>query len=118
MRSLLLITLLCFLIQTTYASPDFVCSLLHSKKVLKIAREHSSYDKNLHCTVSCMLALKCSDKEVLAIGVLKEIKDFFGTGTPSAEDLKADAFGVGLAATWAARSNQQCLSQCDLYFHQ
>lgn len=101
-----------------FAGPDLICSLYHSSRVIKIAEKHSTYDKNRHCTVSCMLALKCDDAEVLAVGLLKEIKDFFGPGEASEEDLKADIFGVSLATKRAAKTDQQCLSQCDLYYHQ
>lgn len=101
----------------SFAKPEIFCSLYHSKRVIKIAENHSTYDKNRHCTVSCMLTLKCSADEVLLIGTLKEIKDFFGPGEASSEDLKADAFGINLAAKRAARSDTQCLSQCDLYYY-
>ncbi len=114
-------TLLAIFVLTTistqaFASVNFICSLNNSKRVISIAEKHSSYDKNRHCTVSCMLALKCSDNEVLMIGLLKEIKDFFGPGEASEEDLKADAFGVSLVSKNAAKSDSQCLSQCDLYY--
>lgn len=100
------------------ASPELICSLMNSKRVIAIAQTHSTYDKNRHCSVSCMLALKCNDQEVMLIGLLKEIKDFFGPGEADQEDLKADAFGISLAAKHAAITDDQCLSQCDLYYHQ
>ncbi len=99
------------------AGPDVFCSLKNSKRVIAIASAHSNYDKNRHCSVSCMLALKCNDQEVMLIGYLKEFKDFFGNGEASEEDIKADAFGISLAAKGAAKTDQQCLSQCDLYYH-
>jgi hypothetical protein len=64
-----------------------------------------------------MLALKCSGQEVMMVGLLKEIQDLFGPGEADADDLKADAFGISLAAETAARTDVQCLSQCDLYYH-
>lgn len=106
------------LISTAYAGPELLCSLYHSKRVIEVAEKHSGFDKNRHCTVSCMLALKCNDNEVMMIGLLKEIKDFFGPGEADSEDLKADAFGIGLASKGAAKTDLQCLSQCDLYYHQ
>lgn len=116
--TIILTVLLASMIGSAQAKPDLFCSLYHSKRVIKIASEHSTYDKNRHCSVSCMLALKCNDQEVMMIGLLKEIKDFFGPGTADQEDLKADAFGISLASKGAAKSDSQCLSQCDLYYHQ
>jgi glutaredoxin-related protein len=98
------------------ASPDLICSMLNLKRVISIAEKHSNFDKNRHCSVSCMLALKCNDNEVLMVGLLKEVKDFFGPGECSEEDFKADAFGVSLVSKRAARTDSQCLSQCDLYY--
>jgi hypothetical protein len=100
------------------AGPELLCSLQNSKRVIALSSAHSNYDKNRHCSVSCMLALKCNDQEVMLIGLLKEIKDFFGAGTADQEDLKADAFGISLASKGAAITDAQCLSQCDLYYHQ
>lgn len=111
---LILVTL--FTSTMSFARPEIFCSLYHSKRVIKIAEKHSTYDKNRHCTVSCMLTLKCAAEEVLLIGTLKEVKDFFGPGEASTEDLKADAFGISLASKGAARTDNQCLSQCDLYY--
>ena len=105
---------------TSFASSDdkIFCSLLNIKRIKAIATTHSTFDKNLHCTVSCMLTLKCGAGEALAMGVLKEIQDLFGPGTADVEDLKADKFGIGLATSQAARTDSQCLEQCDLYYHQ
>lgn len=113
MKYLLLLSLF---VSAAQAKPEVFCSLYHSKRVIKIAEKHSTYDKNRHCTVSCMLTLKCSAEEVLMVGTMKEIKDFFGPGESSMEDLKADAVGVSLADKGAAKSDTQCLSQCDLYY--
>jgi hypothetical protein len=93
-----------------------ICSLKQSKDVIAIAEKHSSYDKNRHCTVSCMLSLVCNRQEVLLIGYLKEFRDFFGPGEADTEDLKANRLGIDLAKRGRARSNQECLEQCDLYY--
>lgn len=97
-------------------SSALVCSLLNLKRVKIIAVNHSTYDKNRHCSVSCMLTLKCPALEVLSVGILKEIADLFGAGTPDMEDIKADSVGVHLADSQAARTDLQCLQQCDLYY--
>ncbi len=94
----------------------FFCSLKHSKRVIPIATSHSSNDKNRHCTVSCMLALKCNDAEVLMVGVLKEFEDVFGPGDADAEDIKADRHGIRLVRTDRAKSDLECLEQCDLTY--
>lgn len=101
---------------SAHAGPEVICSLLNAKKVIKIASSHSTYDKNRHCTVSCILTLKCPAEEVAMVGVLKEIKDFFGPGEADIKDIEADLMGVALAQTRAANTNTQCLSQCDLYY--
>lgn len=100
------------------ARPEFICSLYHAKRVIALASSHSTYDKNRHCSVSCMLALKCVDAEVMMIGYLKEFEDVFTPGDCDVQDLKADAFGISLSAKGAATTDKECLSQCDLYYHQ
>jgi hypothetical protein len=116
--TVLLAIVIALISSAAFAGPDLFCSYYHSKRVVKIATEHSEYDKNRHCSVSCMLALKCNNQEVMMVGVLKEIQDVFGPGEADAEDLKADAFGISLVSSRAAKTDLQCLTQCDLYYHE
>lgn len=116
MKTLLALFLGTLITSHASAKPAVLCSLYYSKSVIAVAKAHSQNDKNRHCTVSCMLALKCNDNEVMMIGVLKEFKDLLGPGDADAEDIEADALGISLAAKGAARNNQQCLKQCDLYY--
>jgi hypothetical protein len=92
------------------------CSIKHSKRVIPLASNHSLNDKNRHCTVSCMLALTCNDGEVLLAGVLKEFKDLFGPGNAERKDLVADGRGIHLVRTDRARTDSECLEQCDLIY--
>ncbi len=98
------------------ADEKLICSLRYSKEVIATAKKHSQYDKNRHCSVSCMLTLTCRPSEVLLIGFLKEFKDFFGPGEADREDLKADRLGVDLARHHMASTQAECLEQCDLYY--
>jgi hypothetical protein len=99
------------------SSPDkLICSIKNSKSVIAVAERHSDYDKNRHCTVSCMLSLRCNLDEVMLIGVLKEIKDVFGPGNAERADLVADKFGIDLVRHQRARTDSECLDQCDLRY--
>lgn len=93
-----------------------LCTIENAKIVIPIAEKHSSYDKNRHCTVSCMLSLKCNRLEVMMIGYLKEFKDVFGPGNAEVEDIKADKYGISLVRTKRAQSIPECLQQCDLRY--
>lgn len=98
-------------------SPDkFICSIKHSKTVIAVASEHSTYDKNRHCTVSCMLSLRCNSNEVLLVGILKEFKDVFGPGNAERADLIADKYGIDLVRHKRATVDHECLEQCDLRY--
>jgi hypothetical protein len=116
MKNLIVLLFISLISTQAVAAPTLFCSLKHSKRVIAVAKAHSQNDKNRHCTVSCMLALKCNDNEVMMIGLLKEFKDLFGPGDAEYEDIEADALGINLAATRAARTDEQCLRQCDLYY--
>jgi hypothetical protein len=116
MKKLIGLLFLSLISTQALAAPAMVCSLYHSKRVIAVAKAHSQNDKNRHCTVSCMLALKCNDTEVMMIGLLKEFKDLLGPGDADQEDIEANALGISLSASGAARSDQQCLNQCDLYY--
>lgn len=99
------------------SGPDkLVCSIKNSKPVIAIAQRHSTFDKNRHCSVSCMLSLRCNLDEVMIIGILKEIKDVFGPGNAERADLIADKYGVDLVRHQRARTDKECLEQCDLRY--
>jgi hypothetical protein len=100
----------------SFAGKDIFCSLKHSDSVIAVAKKHSGYDKNLHCSVSCMLSLRCSTKEVLLVGYLKEFKDLLGHGTPDRKDIDADKFGIRLVINKRALEDEECLDQCDLKY--
>jgi len=98
-------------------SPDkFICSMKHSKAVIAVAEKHSTFDKNRHCTVSCMLGLRCNLNEVMLVGIMKEFKDVFGPGNAERDDLYADKYGVDLVRHKRAGTDTECLEQCDLRY--
>ena len=105
-----------FLVSHASAAPKIFCSLKHSGPVIEVAKKHSGYDKNRHCTVSCMLSLRCHPTEVLLIGYLKEFKDALGYGSPEREDIIADKYGIQLAKSKRALNDNECLEQCDLRY--
>lgn len=100
------------------AEAKAICSYFHAKTVVPIAKAHSTNDKNRHCTVSCMLTLKCPAVDVLAAGTIKEVQDIFGSGNAEVADLEADIIGIEIARSRAATTNDQCLATCDLYYLQ
>ena len=115
-KSLLLFSWMLFSQVAQAERERFVCSLMHAKRVMAIAQKHSDFDKNRHCSVSCMLALKCNDSEVLMVGMLKEFKDLLGPGDADTADIEANITGIALASKGAAWTDGECLSSCDLYF--
>lgn len=116
MKTLILCGLFLLSFPALAESNRFLCSLKHAKTIIPIAEKHSSYDKNRHCTVSCMLAIRCNDNEVLLVGILKEVKDFFGPGEADKEDIVADRYGVDLVRYKRAKTDKECLDQCDLRY--
>ncbi len=105
-----------FVVSSAFADPQILCSLRHADAVIKVASKHSNHDKNRHCTVSCMLSLRCNTKEVLIVGYLKEFKDALGYGNADREDIVADKYGIELVTTRRAMNDQECLDQCDLRY--
>lgn len=116
MKALFLLSLVTFSVIAEAKPQRLLCTQKLARIVVPIAEAHSSYDKNRHCTVSCMLALSCNDGEVLLAGILKEFKDVFGAGNAELADLIADRHGISLVRTDRARTNQECLEQCDLRY--
>ena len=96
--------------------PKPLCTLKHADYVIKVASKHSNYDKNRHCSVSCMLSLRCNKTEVLVIGYMKEFRDVFGEGNPEQADLAANRYGISLVRHHRARTDKECLQQCDLRY--
>lgn len=116
---LILITILALSSFNALAKPmpaKFICSMKHSKAVVAVAERHSTYDKNRHCSVSCMLGLRCNLNEVMLVGILKEFRDVFGPGNAERDDLIADKYGVDLVKHKRATSDSECLEQCDLRY--
>ena len=116
MKLLMMILLLCTSGLALAGGPKRLCTLKHSKYVISVAEKHSGLDKNRHCTVSCMLSLRCNRGEVLLIGYLKEFRDVFGEGTPERADMAANRYGISLVKHKRAENDSECLSQCDLRY--
>ncbi len=93
-----------------------ICSLLYVSDIKKVVEANGKYDKFKHCSVSCMLALRCPAEDVLEIGVLKEIEDVFGPGNAEWEDLRADYKGVDLKMEKKAKTDKECMQQCHLIY--
>lgn len=114
-------TFLFFFLALAFSAPAFamkkpICTPNEIRIASKLARAHSDNDKNMHCTVSCMLTLRCYSSTVLTLGYLKELKDFFTPGNPEFQDIVADMLGIQLVLQKRAFNDRECFQQCDLYY--
>ena len=101
---------------TAFAQKKTLCSKQDINVTTAKAREHAENDKNMHCSTSCMLTLRCSSKHVLAIGYMKEFRDIFTGGNPEAADMMANRTGISIAIHKRALDDKECLEQCDLHY--
>lgn len=112
-----LITLLLILAPSlTFAGEKALCSRKDIKITTAKAKAHAENDKNMHCSTSCMLTLRCSPRHVLAIGYMKEFRDIFTGGNPEFEDMVANRTGISIAVHKRAIDDKECLEQCDLHY--
>lgn len=116
MKILFLILLMSVSLSASAKPKKLFCAYRNAKIVIPIAERHSTNDKNRHCTVSCMLALRCNDVEVLVAGYLKEFQDVFGPGDADAQDIVADKYGISIVRNNRADVDRECLEQCDLRY--
>lgn len=87
----------------------FVCSAYYIYKYETRIRSLNN-DKQMHCSMSCLLARKCGRLESGAVGYIKEIVDIFTNGTPDRNDIKANIKGIKFAKK--AKSENACINYC------
>ena len=115
MKTFILLTLTFFTL-STIADSRQLCTIKTANKYLPQVEKHSDYDKNRHCAISCIMAVKCNDNETLLAGFMKEVKDVFGPGNAEWADYEADKTGIRLVKTKRAQTVKECFQQCDLYY--
>ncbi len=109
MKKFLIITLLLMTSAPAMAEDKLACSLYHAF-LYKNEVQKLENDKQMHCSMSCLIARKCKTLEVVAIGFIKEFVDALGYGTPDPADIKANLEGITLAKKGI--SERGCYSSC------
>lgn len=109
MKTILIILIALITIPQVFAEDKLVCSLYHAY-LYKYEVRKLENDKQMHCSMSCLIARKCDNLEVVAIGFIKEFVDALGYGTPDPDDIKANLKGIDFAKK--ASKKNQCYSYC------
>jgi hypothetical protein len=79
--------------QSSAAIP--VCGLIVGKAYKgEVEADTSKPDKYKHCALSCVMTLYCGPGDSMSVGILKEIYDALGFGTPDWKDIEADRAGI------------------------
>jgi hypothetical protein len=102
-----------FSISQVLADDKLTCSLLHAF-IYKGQVRKLENDKQMHCSMSCLIARKCEKTEVVAIGFIKEFVDALGFGTPDSDDISANLQGIKYADR--ALTESKCYSYCKLTY--
>lgn len=71
-------------------------------------------DKLKHCTISCMVAKNCSEEATFIVGLLKELADMMGQGTPEFGDIMANIKGIELSR--GLDTQLMCYPTCKQHF--
>ena len=105
---------------TKEASSIPVCGILVAKAYESdIKKDTSKPDKFRHCLASCVMTLHCGPVESMEVGILKEIYDALGFGTPDWKDIEADKAGIRVAIKLLKDGNagfNSCNQACSRLF--
>jgi hypothetical protein len=101
---------------TAVEAKDIICKMSTIKAVKAEVSRRPITDKNMHCSASCILTLKCFPDDVLAIGIAKEILDILTPGDCDINDIRADLKGIRLVTSGTARDSEDCYSRCLGYY--
>ncbi len=93
-----------------------ICKMSEVRAVEAEARKLPITDKNMHCSTSCILTLKCYSTDVFAIGIAKEIMDLFTPGDYDINDIRANLKGIRFATSGTARDKRDCYERCLHYY--
>ena len=86
------------IINSSFANDKIICASYNAFK-LRYLVDKLKNDKVKHCTLSCLVAKKCKNDDILVIGAVKEVLDIFGPGNSEWADMKANMLGVHYART-------------------
>jgi hypothetical protein len=93
-----------------------VCGLLVGKAFKsEVEADTAKPDKYKHCSLSCVMTLYCGPAESMEVGVLKEIYDALGFGTPDWKDIEADRAGIKIGVKQLSKadfSRTSCYRSC------
>jgi hypothetical protein len=112
MRVLISVFFIFGLWSTAVEAKEFFCKLSTIKAVRAEVGARPISDKNMHCSASCILTLKCFSDDVLAIGIGKEILDILTPGDCDINDIRADLKGIRLVTSGTARDKIDCFAHC------
>lgn len=115
----IIFVLIAFIVSTNlFASVDdkLFCSAFYVKELAAKVNTPDANDKFKHCSVSCMLTLRCGSIDAYSAGLLKELLDMMGMGNPESADIRANLAGISFAKNKEAKSDDECMGLCfELY---
>nr|BDT29432.1 hypothetical protein BHI3_28980 [Bacteriovorax sp. HI3] len=91
---------------------NFICSAFYVKPLVAKVNAPNARDKFKHCSVSCMLTLRCGTLDAYSAGLLKELLDMMGMGNPETADIRANVAGITFAKNKEATNDEECMSLC------
>ena len=93
---------------SVWASEDkMICASYYALKWSERVERLRS-DKAKHCTLSCLVAKKCQNNNILVLGAVKDVLDLIGPGNSEWQDMKANIQGV----VFSTQPNLNCFQSC------
>lgn len=111
MFRILLISLL-FITNAYAIQGDWICIATKAPSLHKQVLRMGFDDKVKHCTFSCAIANDCGAYTTMQLGLLKEIIDLLGYGTPELQDIRANVEGIRFAYSGLAKNYEECAQEC------
>lgn len=97
-----------------------VCGMIVGKTYKsEVEADARKPDKYKHCSLSCVMTLYCGPMESMEVGLLKELYDALGFGTPDWKDIEADQAGIKVAMKQMAHgdfSRASCYRSCNVLY--
>ena len=116
MQTLIVFFVISGLWSTAVEANDRICKMTTIRAIKSEVSRRPITDKNMHCSASCILTLKCYPEDVLAIGIVKEILDLLTPGDSDINDIRANLKGIRLVTSGTARDPEDCYSRCLSYY--